>query len=155
MATTYKSLQAEAGVQPHAGIGPHEAYAEFDLALAVGSGGSGGTALVVNDVIEMIKIPKDARILDVLLSSDDLDTDGTPAIILDVGDTDGTPDPDRYIDGATVGQAGGLQGMNNKAGHLYQFTANGTLNVLVETAPDVGTTTGKIKLSARYTMAQK
>lgn len=103
-------------------------------------------ALVVNDLIKMVPVPSGARVKEVILAVDDLDT-GT-SIVLDVGDTDATDDTDRYIDDAGVGQAAGIARMDNVAGMNYQFAADGTIDVLVETAPETGATTGTIVLTA-------
>ena len=109
-------------------------------------------ALVVNDVIQMVPVPLGAKVLDVILMTDDLDT-GT-SIVLDVGDTDGTDDTDRYIDAATtdqggaLGQVAGFARINNVAGNGYTFAANGTIDVLVQVAPETGTTVGTLKLTA-------
>lgn len=109
-------------------------------------------ALVVNDLIKMVPVPAGARVKEVILATDDLDT-GTD-IVLDVGDTDGTDDTDRYIDAALTDQAGalgqvaGIARMNNVAGVNYQFAADGTIDVLVQTAPETGATTGTIVLTA-------
>lgn len=122
-------------------------YAEFDLATD-----NGGAALALNDVIQMMKVPSGFTVTEVLLTADDLDTGGSPAIILDVGD-DG--DTDRFIDGSDVGQAGaGVSRLDNPAGHQYTFTADNTIDVLVQAAPATGATAGKIYLTVMGTMAQ-
>lgn len=108
-------------------------------------------ALALNDVIKMVTLPKGATVLDVILSCTDLDT-GAGAIILDVGDSDGTPDPDRYIDGANVGQAGGVARMNAHAGHGYTLAAEATIDVLVQVGPTTGATSGTVALTVLYTM---
>jgi len=109
-------------------------------------------ALVINDLIKMVPVPKGARVHDVILSASDLDT-GT-SIELDVGDIDSTDDTDRYIDaalddqGGKVGQVAGIARMDSPAGFRYQFTENGTIDVLVKVAPETGATTGTIQLTA-------
>src|SRR5207248_434817 len=104
---------------------------------------------VVNDVIQMVKVPNGACILEVILSSDDLDT-GSAAIILAVGD--GVL-ADRFIKGSTVAQAGGIDRLgvgiaaNLMSGATaYQYTAEDTIDVKVTTAPATGTTAGDIVL---------
>jgi hypothetical protein len=109
-------------------------------------------ALALNDVIQMVKIPKGATILNVVLTADDLDTNGSPAIVLDVGDGS---DTDRFIDGSTIAQGGGItNGMNVRTGFLYEYTAEDTIDVLVQVGPGTGATSGDIKLAVEYTMAQ-
>lgn len=106
-------------------------------------------ALALNDKIEMVKIPKGATILDMTLTSSDVDSGGSPAIIFDVGDGD---DTDRFIDGSTIGQAGGIQKPNVNTGMNYTYTADDTIDVLVQAGPATGATSGTIKLNVIYTM---
>ena len=102
-------------------------------------------ALVVNDTIAMCTLPANHKIVDCILASDDLDTDGSPAIVLDVGVVGG--DTDAIIDGSTIGQAGGLDRMNSSAGiRLATATTDTTIGVLVQVAPATGATTGQIDL---------
>lgn len=102
------------------------------------------TALVVNDVIQMVKVPLGAVIYRVELAVDDLDTGA--AIVLAVGD--GVV-ADRYITGSTIGQAGGVVTTNNVAGAGYTYTADDTIDVKVTTAP-AGGGTGVIRLSVLF-----
>ena len=94
------------------------------------------TALAGDDVIQMIPVAAGERILDVILISEDLDTGGSPAIVLDVGDGD---DADRFIDGATIGQAGGMARMNG-ATPIKTYAADDTIDVTVATGPATGAT---------------
>lgn len=104
-------------------------------------------ALALNDVIQMVKVPSGAQIVGMTLGATDLDTGGSPAIVLDVGDGD---DTDRFIDGATVGQAGGSTSALAVAGFGYTYTAEDTIDVLVQVAPATGATTGTITLRVDY-----
>ena len=69
-----------------------------------------------NDIFEMIPVPGGHRVVDVILDSDDLDTNGSPTITLDVGFMSGTPgDNDsartvgtEFFSASTVAQAGGV-----------------------------------------------
>ena len=134
MAATYTSDYAGYPGSAHdlAGV-QHTAYATYEI----------GAALVVNDVIQMLKVPANARITGCVLKTDDLDTDGTPAIVLDVGDTG---DTDRLIDGATVGQAGGTSSaLVSSTGQFYQYTAETMISVLVQVAPATGATSGALE----------
>jgi len=106
-------------------------------------------ALAAADVIQMVKVPSGATVLNVILSCTDLDTNGSPAIVLDVGDGD---DTDRFIDGATVGQAGGVATLNAHVGHGYAYTADDTIDVTVATGPGTGATSGTVRLTVLYTM---
>lgn len=139
MASTFTTDKVAESVIARTGPGRCSVFASYALTAA----------LVVDDVIQMVKIPKGARIVNVILSSTDLDTDGTPAIILDVGDGTVT---DRFIDGATIAQAGGVQHLNEPGGTGYVYTDDDTIDVKVQVAPDVGTTSGTIGLTVDYDM---
>lgn len=104
-------------------------------------------ALALNDVIQMCQLPPNATVFFTQLSSTDLDTNGSPTIVLDVGDGD---DTDRFIDGSTVGQTGGTQ-VNNTVAPYRTYTAEDTIDVLVQAAPATGATSGTIKLVVGYT----
>lgn len=109
-------------------------------------------ALALNDVIQMIPVAEGERVVDLQLVSEDLDTNGTPTIVLDVGDGD---DTDRYIDGSTIGQAGGHarlgSGIDSDAEAIAVnnlYAAADTIDVLVQAGPATGATTGTIRLRA-------
>lgn len=102
-------------------------------------------ALVVSDTIAMCTLPANHIVVDCLLTSDDLDTDGSPAIVLDVGVIGG--DTDALIDGATIAQGAGMQRMNAIAGiRLAASTSDRSIGVTVQVAPATGATTGQIDL---------
>lgn len=107
-------------------------------------------ALALNDVVEMLRVPKNARITGVALKVSDLDTGGSPAIVLNVGDTG---DADRLITAATTGQAGGTTtALVSSTGQFYQYTAETVIAVTVATGPATGATTGTIELGVSYVM---
>lgn len=107
-------------------------------------------ALALNDVIEMLRVPAGARITRVTLKASDLDTGGSPAIVLDVGDTG---DTDRLIDGATIGQAGGTStSLVSSTGQFYKYTTETVISVLVQAAPATGATTGTVELAVSYVL---
>jgi hypothetical protein len=105
------------------------------------------TALTVNNVIEMVPVYAGETVLDIILVTDDLDTAGSPAIVLDVGDG---VDTDRYIDGTTVGQTGGTarlgSGITTAKTIGYVYPADDTVDVLVQVAPGTGATDVTITL---------
>jgi len=140
MATTYYSAQVTLGDPPRfIGPGNFEVYGSFALTAA----------LVINDVIQMVKVPPGARILDMEIYADDLDTNVAPSLLLEVGD-DG--DTDRFIEACTLGQdASFIRGIQTKAGFCYDsYTAANTIDIKVNTAPATGAATGDIKM--RVTM---
>lgn len=103
------------------------------------------SSLALNDVIQMIPVAPGERVVDLQLICEDLDT-GTPAIVLDVGDGD---DTDRYIDGSTAAQAGGVTRMGSgidtdaeAIAYNKLYTVADTIDVLVQVAaatPAAGT----------------
>lgn len=72
--------------------------------------------LALNDILEIGVVPAGCRVLDLVLDTDDLDTGGSPAIVLDVGlmsgevgSTDGgRACGDEFLDGVNTAQAGGV-----------------------------------------------
>lgn len=132
----YKGTRALTGVQPRDHLGVIPVYATFTATVA----------LALNDVIEMVKVPKEAVILDIILTSTDIDTGA--AATMSVGDGGSVA---RYITDSTVGQAGGMVRLTNYAGVGYVYTANDTIDVKITTAP-AGGGTGTIGLMVFYSM---
>lgn len=102
------------------------------------------TALALNDVIQMIPVAEGEAVVGLQMFAADLDTGGSPAIVIAVGD--GGND-DRYISGSTVGQAGGVAvfgaGIDTAAeatAAFYRYTATDTIDIKVTTAPATGAT---------------
>ena len=137
MASLFTTDMTASGVQARANSGETCVSGTYELLAA----------LVVSDVIQMVKIPKGAKILEVILSTDDLDT--STGLVLDVGDGSVT---DRFIDGSTIGQTGGVDRLNEVGGHLYEYTAEDTIDVIVQTAPTTGATSGTVNVSVTYQM---
>lgn len=136
MATTYSSTAVAATVPPRT---PSSAGL-----TAVKATFTATAALVVNDVIQMVKVPLGAVIYGVELSVDDLDSGA--AIVLAVGDG---ADDDRFITGSTIGQAGGVTRANNVAGAGYTYTVDDTIDIKVTTAP-AGGGTGVLRLTVLF-----
>ena len=92
------------------------------------------TAIAVNDVIQMVDVFAGETVHNIVIKTGDLDT-GT-ALVLDVGDGS---DADCYIDGSTIGQAGGTDTLDaNTAPKTY--TADDTIDVLAQVGPGGGGT---------------
>lgn len=143
---TLKSAAVATGQQSRAGVGVEIAFASYELVAA----------LALNDVIQMVKIPAGATVCELLLATDDLDTGGSPALVLDVGDGD---DTDRYIDGSTIGQTGGSARLGSGVSAAtaansfnYTYAAEDTIDVLAQVAPATGATSGTVSLMVIYTM---
>lgn len=141
MASTLKSVEMTPPVYPTSGVGlggrtTHFARGEYTLTAA----------LVVNDVIQLFKLPQNARVVGGLIKSDDLDT-GSAAITLHVGDAG---DVDRYFSSSTVAQAGGVDRAMAATGVDYLNTARTLVYLTVAVAPATGTTTGTIVVLIEY-----
>lgn len=107
--------------------------------------------LTLNAVLGHIVVPKGAEIIGADLWASDLDTGGSAAIVLSVGDAvAGDPDDDRLITGATVGQAGGLTQAMAASGYGYRYAKDTLVQVKVKTAPATAAATGKIRYGVRY-----
>ena len=99
-------------------------------------------ALVINDVIQMVRVSNGTRVLDIEIFSDDIDTNVATVIAFHVGDGSVT---DRFASAITLGQSAGfLRGIQTKAGFCYQYTADDTIDLKVSTAPATGATSGDI-----------
>jgi len=86
-------------------IGKHLAVAYASLAIAT-------TDLTLNTVLDAVRLPKGARVHEVVLTATDLDTNGTPTLALAVGDA---ALANRFINGAAVGQTAGAVRAGNDA----------------------------------------
>jgi hypothetical protein len=106
-----------------------------------------GAALALNDVLTGPKIGKNSTILDVVLTTTDLDTNGTPTITLDVGYSG---DADYFIAASTVGQAGGLARASAATAQPLTLTADDTVNIGVKAGPATGATTGTVTLAVFF-----
>ena len=106
-------------------------------------------ALTLNQVIPILAVPRGARIVGAGIATDDLDTNGTPTIVLGLGDSG---DDDRLIAGATVGQTSGVDSAIETTGALYKYDTSTVISVTVKTAPATGATTGKIKAWVEYVL---
>lgn len=132
----YKSLQMTAPRYPVSGPGiggrsSKTERAEFTLTAA----------LALNDTIDLFYLHRNFRVLGGFVKVTDLDTGGSPAIVLAVGDSG---DDDRYFSGLTTGQAGGVATTLASTGVDYLTSAKTLVQAKVTTAPATGATTGTI-----------
>jgi hypothetical protein len=118
----------------------------LDITAVYASHSVGTGELELDDVIQMVKIPSGATILDVTLSSTDVDS-GT-AVVFAVGDGS---DDNRFISGSTIGQAGGVARLDQFAGLNYTYTADDTIDINVTTAAGTAVA-GTLELNVVYTM---
>jgi hypothetical protein len=145
MASTFQSAKAKAGIPARAGIGICSVSGEYTFLAA----------LVDEDIIEMVKIPAGATILDWVLDIPATGLDTGTAIVWCLGD--GTTE-DRFFTGAVQGRssAGAIVGPGSTGFVLgstqYKYTAEDTIDFKVKTAPTTGVASGTMKLTVLYTM---
>lgn len=79
------------------------------------------TAMIdnTNDSIELCYVPAGAVIVGITLGATDMDTNGTPTLKFDVGDSG---DQDRLIVATTIGQTGGTTTTLATTGIGYKYT---------------------------------
>lgn len=76
-------------------------------------------APATTDTINFFDLPAGARVLLAVLESSDMDTDVSPTLTLNVGDSGSAA---RYFSASTVGQAGTLSTAIATAGHGNKYT---------------------------------
>jgi len=139
MATEFQAAQAGDGfpsITPDGANDVTPIYGEYEISAA----------LVINDTIDLVKLPAQCVGLDFTLMSDDLDTAG-PTIVLKVDVYDSVLDAiaATVIAANTVAQAGGVARMDTvQMPQLAPVDYDRYLRVTVSTAPTTGATTGTI-----------
>lgn len=114
------------------------------VTIAVPSTGA-GTAL--NDTLGLFYVPKGAVIVDFRLDVDDLDSNGSPTLTYDVGDSGSAV---RIMSASVAGQAAGRQNCLNAA-LGYQFTADTAVFATVHAAAATKAA-GNLTATIEYTM---
>lgn len=66
-------------------------------------------------------LPTGARVIDVVMTATDMDSNGSPTLVMEVGDSG---DVDRFIDASTIGQTGGTIRAGNVAASAATFAAH-------------------------------
>ena len=118
-------------VNPLAKLAPGLGYAgavqvidSGDIAVATGD-------IDLNDLVEVFTARKGQMVVGVLVSSTDLDSNGTPLVTLALGDAG---DDDRFLTGSTIGRTAGVDRTLAAAGAFYKFTADTKIYVKVTAA---------------------
>lgn len=107
-------------------------------------------APVINDIFQMVKVPKGARVTEMVLSVTDADTNVGPAIVLDVGDGG---DPNRFIASSAIGQTGGTVRLGSgitTLTHGFTYLVDDTIDILVQVAPATGVAAVTFELAVTY-----
>jgi hypothetical protein len=106
-------------------------------------------AFLDEDIVHLVKMPKGATLLDLILDVPAL-TDQAD-VTWDLGDSDVSG---RFITAGTAGQssAGGIVRLTLAGSSQYAYTADNTIQFKIKTVPGVtAVTNGTIKLTAFYT----
>lgn len=99
-----------------------------------------------NDEVGLFYLPKGAVVISATIGATDMDTNGTPALAIDVGDDS---DEDRIFAASTVGQAGTWSGAMARTATLYKYTADTLIKAYVQTAAATGAA-GTLYVSVTY-----
>lgn len=84
-----------------------------------------------SDTIDFFKVPKGAVIMGIYFAATDVDTNVSPAVKFDIGDSG---DADRLIAATTVGQAAGsTTSLVTATGLFYRYTADTIIRATVNT----------------------
>lgn len=119
-----------------------------------------GVTLADGDLIDLGLILGNTTVSEVLIDSDDLDTNGTPAMSIDVGVMSGTPGDgtsvrtvgSEFFAADTTVRAGGVARMTKSAGFRVaasQADRSIGLKVVAAAATQASTTTGKLRVIVR------
>ena len=103
------------------------------------------TSAAAGDIYQLVRVPNGYSIESVILDCDQLDSNATPTIVLDVGDA---TTAGKFIIGATNAKAGGIQTSNvaGATGAIYAL-GNGT------TGQGAGGNAGSTIIQAQVTTA--
>lgn len=126
------------------------------------------TALAVGDIVELAVLPANHSVCDAILLCDDLDTNGAPAIKLDVGIMSGTVGAKLNADGSartcgaelfsadTSAQSGAVSRMTLQSGFLINAAdTDRSIGVKINTAAATQAAAGnKIRLMVCYRPTQ-
>lgn len=115
--------------------GPHTGVFHRVGSFTIPATGDGTAA---SDVIEMIPVRSGDTVVDLKVYITDVDTNATPTHVIDVGDGG---DVDRFIDGSTKGQTGGVSVLGDGVAAAvvddaagFTYTADDTIDITVVTA---------------------
>jgi hypothetical protein len=114
-----------------------------------------GMALAVGDIIDVGIIPANATVVDVVLDSDSLDSNGSPTLAYDVGVMSGTPGGTtgrtcgaEFFSGSTLSRAGGVaRTALATAFRVAPAKTDVSVGVKITTAAATLPTTGKLGVS--------
>ena len=126
-------------------------FYEFDTA---------GVTLAAGDIIDIGVLPANATVADAVIVSDDLDTNASPTVVLDVGIMSGVVGTTgsrtcgaELFSGSTAAQAGGTERMSLKTGfRIEKVGYDRSIGVKVTTAQATAAATGKLAIALDIVM---
>lgn len=152
MAISYKSRAYIGGV-------PFRSTAEAPFSVSASVVVPAGALLASGDLFKFFKLGANVRVLDVVFSTDDLDTGAAVTLDLGYDAASLTDNDDAFIADSTVGQAGGVVQVSNggddpfAVGLLAPIAETITIQAKVETAPSADVATArKLTCTARCVM---
>jgi len=120
------------------------------LKVSYGEVAFSGT-ITTADAATVLNLPIGAIIHSVTIESDDLDTNGTPTITLNVGDAGSA---NRYLAASTVAQAGTTAVATAATGLLYTVTGTNDTAVRIAVAANAATSAaGNVRVAVAYWLA--
>ena len=140
MAVFYTDKSRTFGPRVGAGLNRQTLIAEAIVAVT--------TAMIdnVDDEVGLFWLPAGAVVVGGTISATDMDTNGTPTLAIDVGDT---ADEDRLFAASTVGQAGTLSTSFARTGHMYKYATATLIKAYVQAVAATGAA-GTLNVSVRY-----
>jgi hypothetical protein len=134
------AARAVAGViEPDHGLMKNMKAARATLALSAAD-------LTLNALHSMFRLPRNAVVVGGLFRSDDLDSNGAPAILMTVGDAGNAA---RYFASTSIGQTGGVTAALAAAGAFFKTATETVVTVTIAAAPATPQA-GSIDLSLFY-----
>jgi hypothetical protein len=103
-------------------------------------------ALTTADTFAFFNLPANARVHAAVLKCTDIDTNGSPAVTINVGDAGSAT---RYFSASTVGQAGTVDVTMQAAGRFYKPTAKTPIIGTVQASAATGVA-GTLELAIHY-----
>lgn len=140
MAVYYTDQSRSFATSVAAGLNRQELVKEAIVAIT--------TAMIdnVDDEVGLFCLPAGAVVTGATIAATDMDTNASPTLAFDVGDSG---DEDRIFAASTVGQAGTLSTAIARTGHLYKYTAKTLIKAYVQAVSATGAA-GTLYVSVRY-----
>lgn len=100
----------------------------------------------VNDDVGLFYVPAGAVIVGATISATDMDSNGSPTLAFDIGDS---ADEDRIFAASQVGRAATLSSAIATTAHLYKYTAQTQIRAYIQAVAATGVA-GTLTVSVQY-----